>query len=140
MTHKSCTRCLEEKQLDEFYRCARMKSGYKSHCKNCTKETQQVHCSTCMITMWQSKYGQHLRSIKHQHAMHGKPVLKQKQCPRCSTVKQISEFYTDRSKANGRQSQCKKCQCAVARRKKQRNAIDKQVAHSSVVASNCGIE
>ncbi len=36
-------------------------------------------------------------------------MSREKLCRRCNTVKQSTEFYVDRAKANGLQSKCKKC-------------------------------
>ena len=36
---KECTKCKQDKQLTEFHKCKLHKSGYKSQCKVCRKES-----------------------------------------------------------------------------------------------------
>jgi len=42
--------------------------------------------------------------------------IEAKRCPRCGLVKSMTEFYKDRSKADGVESICKICSCEKARR------------------------
>jgi hypothetical protein len=37
---KKCSKCLEYKQLDEFYKDNRSKLGLRADCKDCVKKTK----------------------------------------------------------------------------------------------------
>jgi hypothetical protein len=39
---KKCTRCLQYKQLDEFYKDNRSKYGLRADCKDCFKRAQKA--------------------------------------------------------------------------------------------------
>lgn len=39
---KTCTKCGEEKEVTEFHKCSKVKSGYRSCCKKCRKMYQTL--------------------------------------------------------------------------------------------------
>lgn len=48
------------------------------------------------------------------------PALKTKRCPRCGVVKLHSDFYKNRTKPDGLQTECKDCRAEISKKKQQR--------------------
>jgi len=86
---KRCTKCGEEKPLEDFYVCRREKSGYSSRCKTCESVRKK-----CMYAK--------------RKANPPLPVISKK-CSRCGKEKPASEFYTSMSTVSGLSSHCKIC-------------------------------
>src|SRR5262245_36337275 len=87
-----CTRCGEEKELDQFYILrGRHKSGigYSSYCKQCVKEYRQARIDKRVV----------MNSRSGRHEIH---------CTYCETSKPVEEFYSE-NYAYSRY--CKRCTC-----------------------------
>jgi len=41
MTLKTCTKCLEEKPLSDFYKLSKSKDGHRPDCKDCHKNSKK---------------------------------------------------------------------------------------------------
>lgn len=84
---KLCTKCNQEKSVNDFHKSGSHPSGYNSACKECTK-----------------KY--HLqRPIAHSTALNPGKL-----CRVCKIEKPFEEFCIKRSQADGRGDLCKECQ------------------------------
>lgn len=81
---KYCSICKEEKHIGEFHKLKHGKLGRHSNCKSC-----------------RSNYN---KNIKYEKPLDGK--LK---CLKCHQIRDISEFYRDKSASTGVQSYCAPC-------------------------------
>lgn len=43
MIHKRCSKCKEIKDITSFHKDIKKKSGYRSHCKTCCKESTRIY-------------------------------------------------------------------------------------------------
>lgn len=94
---KTCSRCREEKTLDNFYR------GSASHGRN-------AYCKPCHLA-WQ-------------HENKAKPVVvpAEKFCTKCNTTKPVSEFHKSRGHSSkGLATHCKVCHAQYYRDRVQRD-------------------
>lgn len=46
---KICSVCKKEKELSEFHRCSAIKSGYRSSCKECRKESEKSYSKEYLL-------------------------------------------------------------------------------------------
>ncbi len=93
---KHCPRCDEDKELDEFGKNRKEKSGFATYCKPCTREKAR---------QWKLDNPEKVASYK-------------KRCSRCHFTKAKSLFGLDRSRPGGRHPLCKLC-----RRKETRDKL-----------------
>lgn len=77
---KVCSKCGQEKSLNEFTKDKYMKSGYKSSCKQCNKKQYSTNT-----------------------------IIKNKICKKCGQEKPISDFYKDKGCKDGYRATCKIC-------------------------------
>lgn len=110
---KTCSKCLIERDLCEFYRRS---DKFRAECKSCfnrrTKEYNATHPDVIKKIRargaprqrkWIQEYFDKLREC-------GPTIIrKEKLCPRCSLVKQISDFRKKRIAPDGHQPICKNC-------------------------------
>lgn len=94
---KQCSRCGETKNVTEFYRDSRAKSGRAASCKTCrTKENREYR-------------ERNREAIKaRQHAYNAKRTPR-KTCTKCYETKPKTQFAKDRRKQDGLSPICKKC-------------------------------
>lgn len=91
MTSKTCTKCGEEKPLEEFSKNRKSKDGLRCRCKDCEKQPQ------------------HLKKLVNHY-----PVASTK-CSKCGKKKDAAEFYVAPTMKSGLSSYCKKCHKATAK-------------------------
>jgi uncharacterized protein YdaU (DUF1376 family) len=80
-----CTKCHQDKSLEEFQRCAKGKYGRKEQCRECRSVKK------------------HPSSIRHKEP----PVAKI--CTQCGIEKYINEFFRWKYSSDGYMSYCKQC-------------------------------
>ena len=85
METKVCTKCGEEKSLDDFYRNKNTKDGRMSECKTCRRK---YHC---------------------QRNFPIDTTKKNKVCGKCGEKKPIKEFNRDRNSSDGLCTWCRTC-------------------------------
>ena len=87
---KVCTSCEEVKPDTDFYQDHR--ENYRHRCKDCLREQgRDYHCRNAARTPEQVETPDH------------------KTCSTCRDTLPASDFYTDRTKADGLRSRCKDC-------------------------------
>lgn len=118
METKVCTKCGRELPLTEFYKGA-------SDCKLCRKTSAQArkNIAYCTIPIKSTVYFQ--------------------KCSKCNKVKNISEFYKQKSKASGVGSHCIECQKMQQKAKyllKEKNVCYIKITHPVFFkkCSSCG--
>lgn len=94
---KTCTNCLIEKPVNEFYKNRRSKDGYPSWCKTCKDASDDKYHRRPERTTPRRKY------------INTRLTLFTKWCYGCETEKSLDEFQADESKKNGTHTQCKEC-------------------------------
>lgn len=80
---KRCSKCKEEKIIEEYYKNNQTKDGYLNKCKACCKERENS-----------------LIHIK----------VEEKKCCRCKEIKKSTEFYKRKSSLDGLYYRCIKCE------------------------------
>lgn len=90
---KACTACKASKELTDFHKDNRIKSGYRSSCKAC-------------VSSWTAKQTEK-KPVRD-------PKVTHKECPRCKRedrphVHPISNFGLARRRVDGLNSWCKRC-------------------------------
>ena len=91
---KHCTKCGQEKPLDEYYRHG---PGFTSHCKGCIRAKQRM-----VVDRRRSNPAP-------------RPTEGEKRCPKCGTTKSVTEFSAHRTASDGLSSRCKACHSAYQR-------------------------
>ena len=140
---KLCPRCDIEKEVTAFQKCASKRSGYQSHCGECRNKTaanrETTYCKVCDISMTQYNVKKHLHSKKHYYAKHGRPLIVEKRCPRCNTVKQLDKFHRATTKPTGRACWCGQCMNAVGRKRWARRKAEVTDARTQAVCTGAGL-
>jgi hypothetical protein len=69
MSEKKCCRCQKFKTVDDFYKCTRMKDGFKPLCKSCQyKEIKQLNSKVeCSCGKLVQKYYQKNHLLREIH-------------------------------------------------------------------------
>lgn len=94
---KTCSRCKVEKNLDSFSTNRAMNDGKNIYCRACLSEIDRARRATL--------------------TMSPRPVVQEKMCARCRTVKPASEYAKNKCSATGLQSYCKKCTNGICRQR-----------------------
>lgn len=102
METKICTKCGIEKPLAEFYKRSDRKTGHRSHCRACTKNSYKQYGRALAISC-------------------GVGDTETRVCTKCGIEKPLSEFHRDAYKRGGRRSQCKECRRELVRQFYRRN-------------------
>lgn len=143
ITHKTCTTCKENKEVQQFDRNTAHKTGFRSHCKDCgklrreqmkTKERPLTRkCSRCkeekptaMFSAGGGAYGLHHQcracaavSFK-ERSTKAKITPTEKVCIACKCRRPILDFYRDAYTKDGHGANCKTCSNKRQRKKKLR--------------------
>lgn len=136
---KTCTRCKEEKPLDEFRKDPRYKGGHKTHCLVCVRELQKLcfrrqplEKKTRQARKWQRSYLYGL-SEEQFKSLHSKQEGK---CAICSTperecVRQV--LYVDHNHKTGevRGLLCSHCNSAIGQFKESAELLTKAISYVS---------
>ena len=90
---KACTTCKTKKELTDFHKDSRIKSGYRSSCKVC-------------VSKWTAKQSEK-EPVRD-------PKVTHKECPRCLRenrphVHPVANFGLARRRVDGLNSWCKRC-------------------------------
>lgn len=90
-THKVCTKCKEDKLMDEYHNNSKSADGKQSRCKACISEPPE-------------------RTLEGQLAYRdSKYPTGEKRCSREGVLHPLSEFYVNRASMDGLQAHCKEC-------------------------------
>ena len=87
---KKCTKCGEEKPLEDFVKDSRRSDNTRSYCKV---------CSNVATTEWRKRYNQRL----------GRISVESKECSTCKSTKAAGEFSHKSGTRDGLQPECKSC-------------------------------
>jgi 5-methylcytosine-specific restriction endonuclease McrA len=90
---KRCSKCRMEKGIDEFPRNKSERDGLFHYCKTCSAELSR-------------------KQRAKNAAQESRLVVTEKRCPKCKTVKPISEFYQSKYTRDGFAGHCKSCHLA----------------------------
>jgi hypothetical protein len=128
-THKICTRCGEEKPINDFHRAPRIKNGV-------LREFRRGYCRDC-----RSKE----RSITR-HARPQRPrLIKEsgitvKLCSRCKVEKPTSEFYRQNDARRSLYPYCKPCENEKQREHRAANPKPKRPKSLTKKCTRCKVE
>jgi len=89
MKTKTCADCKQEKEVSLFYTAKDKKSGYASHCKECTSRRR--------------------RALRDKRLLEGFDTPEQKHCYSCGETKSKDCFAIASYSADGLRSVCKTC-------------------------------
>lgn len=84
-----CKKCKTEKDLSEFYKCSKNKTGYAYTCKICKRAV--------------------LKNKMNSNSFYDENINKTKKCTKCGIIQDISEYMVDKVKKCGLRPSCKKC-------------------------------
>lgn len=109
MKTKFCKKCLETKEVTEFYKQKSMKDGRQNTCKVCIRERSR---------QWRIDNPKPKKTPKPR--MDGFRLLPKgmRKCSTCKEVKEKELFYKDRGRASGVSPKCKKCTNEYLREKR----------------------
>ena len=108
---KICSRCHEEKTIDEFHRDNGSRDGYCSRCKQCYRDYADNNKEH--LREYQARW---VKSRKSRHPSDYK-IVERKICSQCLIEKEISEFPKDQVSEDGYGSDCKPCKKIRTRNK-----------------------
>lgn len=101
---KICSRCKTEKPLEEFHRHRKHKDGHRSCCKECRSKgvvTSDAH---------------RLRSLENGN---------NKSCPKCLTIKPLTDFYKSKDRRRGLSTYCIQCDKDIQKSRYSAENVDK---------------
>lgn len=90
-THKVCTKCKEDKMMDEYHNNKTSADGHQSRCKKCSSPNP-IYTPAEQLAYRAKKY-----------------PAGEKTCSNEGIVYPLSEFYKNRCSKDGLQSHCKEC-------------------------------
>lgn len=95
---KRCSHCKELKTDRSFWKDKKSKDGLCFQCKECKRKINH-----------QSQLKHNVLSGKHRYyeRLYASGLQK---CSKCSEVKKLSEFTTDKRRKSGKNSHCKECE------------------------------
>ena len=104
--HKCCTKCGVDKVLDEFSADKKKRDGKTSHCKACVSE-----------------FRKHKRNgtLPSPTVKEDKMERISKCCTKCGVDKGMDEYFTDKTRGDGKVSQCKTCRREYSQQVKNKN-------------------
>jgi ribosomal protein S27AE len=106
ITHKTCQKCGETKEISEFHANKGTYDGYATWCKPCKAKDARK---------WRKNNAKTYETrIKNRTITH-------KTCPKCGDTKEIDEFYTQICQPDGLEGWCKTCMVEANRKNKQKN-------------------
>ena len=88
---KQCRQCGETKSTQEFHRNYANLEGLHNLCKTCRRASDKR------------------RFEKIERILAGSPPTGKKVCAKCKEETELTKFYVDRTKKDGRKSYCKQC-------------------------------
>lgn len=114
-THRVCTKCNEEKPMDQFGNATKGRYGKKSVCKVCEKEYIRQNWDKLGPYYLQKTRERRAKEKAARPAFVG-PVMDgyMKMCCRCRTAFDLSMFQKMTSARDGLQKQCKPCRSEIA--------------------------
>ena len=101
MSTKVCTKCGEEKGVEEFNNLAAHKDGKSSCCKKCDRDYFKQY-------RVENKDGLTKR-VKARQAGYTIDTEGTKRCSKCGVVKDVGEFCVHKRSKGGRDCRCKEC-------------------------------
>ena len=109
LPRKKCPDCGLAKPIDQFGRNKRMADGLARYCKECFGRRSKAS--------YRKRMAQQGREVRE------RPEVPDgsKYCPRCQTVKELSEFGRNRAEKSGRTAYCKPCHNTVMAENKAKN-------------------
>ena len=106
---KYCNKCKRELPATEFYIDRHKTSGYRTQCIRCIHPGgHRSECPLCHRVLHESAIVRHLKEDHHiPPARAYREFVKRKRCPKCQTIKPLTDFYRKRDGAY--YSYCKRC-------------------------------
>jgi len=101
-TSRICTKCLEDKPLEEFYKDKYGKFGHSCKCKVCTNIKNKL---------WRDSNPEGAKSYQEENG------VRSKICSGCQEFKPLDEFHNDKY---GKYGKCQKCKICISIINKQR--------------------
>lgn len=102
---KICSKCKQELNISYFYKNKHMRDGHAHMCRQCVKQYLKDHSEAKKLS--DRKY---IAKIKNQNKTGLiSRVVENKVCPKCSNMKDISQFHRDKTRPDGHQIYCKEC-------------------------------
>lgn len=89
---KTCNKCNENKNFDQFYNNSRSKDGKSYYCKTCSNDYKRAR-----------------RGSKKKYKKRSFISDTHKQCTRCDEIKSLAEFAKNSGVASGVHSWCRNC-------------------------------
>lgn len=106
---KMCSRCKQEKSIDEFYTNQYSKDGFCYNCKSCAKQYSKQY--VIKKPNYQKQYflkNNNKLFLKHQKNQIKNPISV-KICSQCKQKKPVSEFHKRKDNLDGYRYNCKEC-------------------------------
>lgn len=87
---KTCPKCKQDKDTEDFYKLKKSKTGYQAYCKKCQNESDA--------------------KIRESRKTNGPTIIRDsKECQMCHNKKPISQFGLRKDSADWHLSYCKPC-------------------------------
>ena len=94
-----CNKCNEIKNISEFYKVKKSKTGYRNYCKDCEKKLVNEH-------YYNNRERLNKLNCERNREKYGKDKLK---CRTCKIIKPNTAFSISEKSANGYLRRCKEC-------------------------------
>lgn len=132
-TTKRCSKCGEDKPLDDFSRCKSGLYGRYSICKPCKSAK-----STAWVKQNREKRNETRSARRERRKAEGPDVVvAEKRCRDCGETKPRERFGKDRGARDGLQPRCKACARERARERRAKNREREPVSIGTKVCAQC---
>lgn len=113
-TTKRCFKCGDAKPQNAFYRCASKTDGLQDACKACCDQYGRDNYAAKAPLRAEANLRHEAEREAQRVALRART---EKMCPRCNTIKSVSDFFKCAARAHldGLQSDCKACQTSRTR-------------------------
>lgn len=121
-THRVCTKCNEEKPLDEFCNAKGGKYGKSARCRDCAAayaHANQKRINELSLARYYRITAE--KKAAKEAAKTAKLAATEKRCARCGNSKPKSEFKRKKDSADGLHCHCKRCCNAINREHRAEN-------------------
>ena len=120
---KICSKCNENKNIEDFFKDKSKKNGYRNQCKKCESNLKASY------------------NNNNNNNNDNNNTINEKICNKCNISKTLDNFSKDKYKKNGYRGECKICDSKRKNKNKNKNNTDNNtnIISNEKICSNCNV-